>query len=769
MKFKVITVSLLMLSPAAFSKTTKYEFIKKANLSKFPLKERIKYHKLFTETILSLSASEKYPKYVLKRKISSIDILNYMTDMFIGSTIANSNANVCLFGGWPSNKSGTCQVPFQSSGIAVANQIGVNAYDDDDYCGSKNLFRCNPDVFGPGVESTEEITSKYGNINGNKNNSAPYDKGICVDISKGYNNLTNDCAKLSKQLDEYRPRPWREDYFASGKNENFTKMQGTISAICEERSQKRANDSMCDNLEESLGLTFAAVSAGQIADVNIEDLFPGCGGITPQALPTCSSEDHESLKNLREAISEIQSDQTCRFSNISVEVAPERPVKNHGRGKIYGDLPEPIVPEGSKKCKTYIADKLKSGIADDTKVNLFFKGTAVDDLDYITVEIEPDMSKEDILAQIKGGDNADIFKNACAVSTCPSTDAPGANVLYDVMDHLRTNKECRFKNIQVVDQKTNMDGGFKKSQCQQSIEGALAAEGLGEEKQEIMFLVTDAKGDLNMGALIVQANSASTKDDILDQFDKGSNSGVYRNACNTTKKDFHSDFGLAVKELDLGDEQYIDPSQKALIVKLANLKRRGVEVEVTIAPNGDIVAKPRVAVINEAAGMRYSQSPDDINAVIIPADFKTQMGHYKAQIATNMPEDIEQAITDFAGDLRLSAFEENNGNYTFTVSNSNRNILGKDSDIVDGNLYTAKKNENGTFTYSIMKASQEDHNRIKSDRDAERARYIASNTEERKVCIRSVKGRCKEYAMKKQYCAEKGMLWGCKRWEDVEE
>ncbi len=769
MKFKVLTLSLLMLSPAAFSKTTKYPFIKNVNLKNFPLRDRIKYHQLFSKTIQSLSASEKYPKYVLERKVSSLNLLNIMSDFLIDSSIANSSSNVCLFGGWPSNKSGTCQVPFQSSGVAVANQVGIDAYDSDDYCGSKNLFRCNPNVFGPGIEANEEITAKFGNINGNKNNSAPYSAGICVDVSKGYNNLTNDCATISKELDKLREKPWREEYFASSKHENFKKMQSTISTICEERAEKRTNDSMCDNLEESLGLTFAAVSAGSIADVNVEDLFPGCGGSVPAALPTCSSEDHQSLTNLREAISEIQNDPSCRFKSVSVEVAPERPVRNHGRSKIYGDLPEPVVPESASQCKTYIAEKLKPGLSEDTNVNIFFKGTAVDDLDYITVALEPDMTKEEIIAAIKNGDNGDVFKNTCAVSTCPSTDAPGSKVLYDVMNHLRTNKDCHFKNIQVVDQNTNRDGNFEKSQCEQSIEGALAAEGLGSDNQEIMFLVTDAKGELNTGALIVNANSSSTKEDILKQFEKGENKGVYGKACNRTTKDFFTDYDLAAQELGFGADQFIAENQKELIVKLANLKRRGKDVEVSIAPNGDIVAKPRVAVLNETTGMNGASHPTELDAAIFRADFPAQMEYFKSQIEGGMPKDIEKLITDFAGDLRISDFSGENGSFTFTVDNASKNILGEEQKIQNGKLITAKGNDDGTFSYSIATATHDDQIMLKRQADEERARYIASNSEERSVCVeKNRKGRCVKKEMRMQYCAEKGRLWGCNRWEDVE-
>ena len=772
MKFKILSVSLMMLSPIVFAQQTnvsEYPFIKKVNLSKFPIKERIKYHKLFTKTVVSLSHSEKYPKYLLKRKVSSHHLYNYLTDLLLDSSIANTSSNVCLFGGWPSNKSGTCQVPFQSSGVAIANQIGISAYDQDDYCGSSNLFRCNPDIFGPGVESTPEITEKFGNINGNKNNSDPYSAGICVDVSQGYNSLTTDCAKTSKDLDQYRDKPWRDDYFASNDQENFQKMQSTISTICEERAARRQSDPMCENLEESLGLTFAAVSAGAIADVNIEDLFPGCGGVVPNALPTCASEDHESLKNLRAALEEVQSNQSCRFMNVSAEIAPDKPIiGRHGRSNLYGDLPEPVAPESSNQCRTFLATTLQSGLSGDTNINVFFKGTAVDDLNYISLKVHPNMSKEEIVAQITGGTNEDMFNNTCAVSTCPNSNSQGSAVLYDVMEHLRSKRDCHFQNIQVVDQKTNIDGNFEKSQCQQSIEGSLAAEGLGENDQEIMFIVTDAAGNLNTGALIVNANQSSTKDDILNQFEEGNNQGVYASACQRTTNDFRTNIGLARTELGLEEDQYIDPSQEALLVKLANLKRNGTEVEFIIAPNGDIMAKPRVAVINETTGMQFHMNPEDF--VVFPASFSAQMKHFESQVGSPIPENVASIMTDLAGDLRLSEFKEENGAYSFTVGNARANLLESDKSIQDGQLVRASENEDGTYTYSIAQATHTDQIEIKREAEQEVAREIASNTVERRVCAeRGPKGRCDRWELRPMYCAQKGFLgFGCREWVPVQ-
>ncbi|MAF78446.1 MAG: hypothetical protein CME60_09805 [Halobacteriovoraceae bacterium] len=771
MKLKLITASLLILSPAAFAKGTinsEYKFIKSVNLNKLPVKEKIKYHKLFTETITSLAKSEKYPKHILKRKISQNSYYHLISNLLFDSSIASSASNVCLFGGWPSHRSGTCQVPFQSSGVAVANQIGINAYDSDDYCGSSNLFRCNPDIFGPGLEATPEITEKFGNINGNKNNSSPFSAGICVDVSRGYNSLTKDCAEASKALDEYRDKPWREEYFAKDDNADFQKMQSTISSICKERSERRENDPMCDKLEESLGLTFAAVSAGAIADVNVEDLFPGCGGVVPDALPTCSSEDHASLKNLREALSEIQSDQSCRFKSVSAEIAPKRPERQHGRSTIYGDAPEPVIPESSSQCKTFLAQGIQAGMEGETNINIFFKGTAVDDLEYLSVEITPEMTKEEIIAKIKSGDNADAFANTCAVSTCPSSDAPGTAALYDVMKHLRSNEQCHFKNIQVIDQATNFDRNFEKSQCQQSVEGALAVEGLGEENQEIMFLVTDATGTLNTGALIVQANQESTKDDILEQFEQGDNKGVYEGACQRTRRDFYTNASLARTELGISEDQYIDPSQEQLLVKLANLKRRNENVEVSIDANGDITAKPRVAVINENPGMQFITNAD--GSITFPASFDAQIAHFNSRQDEPMPEDINKLITDMAGDLRLNNLAENGGTYSFEVTNAGANLLGNEQDIVDGHFIQAKQNENGNYTYTVSKASHEDQIMVKRAQDEERARYIASNTEERRVCVeKNARSRCTKWETRQMYCAEKGFLgFGCSKWEEVE-
>jgi len=95
-------------------------------------------------------------------------------------------AGLCFFGGWPSQTEGNkCKEPwkYDMSGSFSSN------YDSSSYCGSPNLFRCNPVLFGPGDGEFEEDYNNGG-----------LSKGKCIDYKSNGGSLksiTEQCAEAT--------------------------------------------------------------------------------------------------------------------------------------------------------------------------------------------------------------------------------------------------------------------------------------------------------------------------------------------------------------------------------------------------------------------------------------------------------------------------------------------------------------------------------------------------------------------------------------------
>jgi hypothetical protein len=92
--------------------------------------------------------------------LSIIQILLFLSLFWIPQTQANS---VCFIGGWPSTvRNGVCQPPWNAN---FENNIGIR-YDQNHFCGSSNLFRCNPILHGPGDGSVPEESNGQGLASG---------------------------------------------------------------------------------------------------------------------------------------------------------------------------------------------------------------------------------------------------------------------------------------------------------------------------------------------------------------------------------------------------------------------------------------------------------------------------------------------------------------------------------------------------------------------------------------------------------------------------
>lgn len=126
-------------------------------------------------------------------KVSAANPYQKLIDiLFIDRAHAEAREGKCTFGGWASyTVNGTCKAPWNYAEDYELKEIGPT-YSKDFYCGSKNLFRCNPVLFGPGGADG---------------------KGHCIELeSGGYENLSLNCFEKSKETPEdlfelYRNNP----------------------------------------------------------------------------------------------------------------------------------------------------------------------------------------------------------------------------------------------------------------------------------------------------------------------------------------------------------------------------------------------------------------------------------------------------------------------------------------------------------------------------------------------------------------------------------
>lgn len=78
------------------------------------------------------------------------DLHTFLQNILLPKAYAHSG-EVCLYGGWPSfmSQSGKCVAPWNHSQNSSLMNYGPT-YGQNHFCGGKDLFRCNPILFGPG-------------------------------------------------------------------------------------------------------------------------------------------------------------------------------------------------------------------------------------------------------------------------------------------------------------------------------------------------------------------------------------------------------------------------------------------------------------------------------------------------------------------------------------------------------------------------------------------------------------------------------------------
>lgn len=93
---------------------------------------------------------EKSVPHSLQEGESHHNLQTLIQDLFISKAYAHSG-EVCLYGGWPSfmSQNNKCVAPWNHSQNSTLMNYGPT-YSQNHFCGGKNLFRCNPVLFGPG-------------------------------------------------------------------------------------------------------------------------------------------------------------------------------------------------------------------------------------------------------------------------------------------------------------------------------------------------------------------------------------------------------------------------------------------------------------------------------------------------------------------------------------------------------------------------------------------------------------------------------------------
>lgn len=183
-----------------------------------------------------------------KDHMSYLPIIQMIVFLSLVWSPESSANSVCFIGGWPSTvRSGTCQPPWNAD---FEDSIGVR-YNQNHFCGSSNLFRCNPILHGPGNGSVPE-----------ENNGAGLSAGACV----AYN---GDFA-LADRLCMQRGEQNRSDLRQSYQNDPvFRERYDNLSNLVASNCQGNANLALCSSLVADIrGLYQALCSEGSDEALN---------------------------------------------------------------------------------------------------------------------------------------------------------------------------------------------------------------------------------------------------------------------------------------------------------------------------------------------------------------------------------------------------------------------------------------------------------------------------------------------------------------------
>ncbi len=321
-KFLIIFSSLFLLSHSeVFSSDTKDEYwaIRNADLSKLSPKLRVKFHREITDLGIALDLQEEKARFKDKKKFSYEQFLNDFSQILIPMAYANG-IDYCLFGGWISQRNGLCRRPDSKLGKEASHAARTFQYDEKHDCGSRSLFRCNPLVFGPGVDG--KLSGKYKNLNGVGDNKNSSKYGLCVDVSKGFANVTRDCKAASNYLDKEHDRSdkWRMGRHKTG----FRGYRNVVATGCK---SKKLSKGLCGTVETSLQLTMAVNQVQNVAKEVNKTQSPNCVKPvkTTQYVSPCKDVQN-TLAHLKNALTSVKSNKDCGFNNVTAKIVSKKNV-----------------------------------------------------------------------------------------------------------------------------------------------------------------------------------------------------------------------------------------------------------------------------------------------------------------------------------------------------------------------------------------------------------------------------------------------------------
>ncbi|GAB4414187.1 MAG: hypothetical protein OHK0056_20800 [Bacteriovoracaceae bacterium] len=578
----LITLSMIAMAPQADAQQAKdLDGITRADISKLSKAMQIDFHEKVTELLVQSEKYETYPKYI-PSKYSSIEILKFLNEGLISSSYANNSTQLCLFGGWPSLRSGTCNRPWSTNAKALAESKNLPQYDSSAYCGDEKLFRCNPLLFGPGLED-ELAGSEFPELNGKKNNSAPFKAGICVDISSGYDGLSNKCQKASKRLDEIRvangkPK-WRSsDFFDAEVATKFKALQEVVMEKCGNDFANLNKDGMCSSLNESLSLSATAVLAGEINGISPDMLFTKCSVTSAVALPKCHQEVHNDMRPLVDALEDLRQQRNCRFQGIQAHMSDEA---------------NPTGLADLQNCRSVVlGNAAKDGFngKDSLKFKFHFVGAGNNRLGNIEAEIRKDMSKDAIIALITTNQNRALFESQCNDSNCPKSGDQTLKALYEMLEKVKRIDYCRVGKVQAVDPQS---ADKLSSQCDLSIEGALLSEGLPyqanirgpQTRIPASIVIHDVEGK-PLSTIQINVASDMSSDDMFNQIDQQ----TLRKICVDANTAHRVDDTVAAHDLGISDTTFVPSFWKDKLNLLRNIaEREGIKgFRVEVSRTGDL-------------------------------------------------------------------------------------------------------------------------------------------------------------------------------------
>lgn len=282
-KFLVGFAFVLSCSPS-YGEQIPVKYFTKAKLHQLDKKNFKKVHSLYVDLFMKLEKKTIYPNFIKSEYSWSIEnLLKYVPDLVENCYADSSGAkDSCLFGGWVSkklSKGGVCTSPWMARDHATS--LSVPSYGPK--CGSPNLFRCNPALFGPGPTDEQITKLKLPNGSGAPGNVS-VKGGICVEITKKYVGLTQSCSDISKKLEEDNGHSWLEDLsaedFEKFKKDQFLPIQSYVEEFCQAKASPY-NDSTCEELNKKLTEILGKINTEVVVEV-VEDANSKITGVVEE-------------------------------------------------------------------------------------------------------------------------------------------------------------------------------------------------------------------------------------------------------------------------------------------------------------------------------------------------------------------------------------------------------------------------------------------------------------------------------------------------------